>query len=36
MIKYDQSSVDDKFIASIISFIYLYFVIFFILTAFYL
>ena len=32
-IKYDQSSVDDKFIASIISFIYLYFVIFFILTA---
>jgi trk system potassium uptake protein TrkH len=33
MIKYDQSSVDDKFIASIISFIYLYFVIFFILTA---
>jgi len=33
IIKYDQSSVDDKFIASIISFIYLYFVIFFILTA---
>ena len=32
-IKYDQNSVDDKFIASIISFIYLYFVIFFALTA---
>jgi trk system potassium uptake protein TrkH len=32
-IKYDQNSVDDKFIASIISFIYFYFVIFFILTA---
>ena len=28
-----KSSVDDKFIASIISFIYLYFVIFFALTA---
>lgn len=33
VIKYDQNSVDDKFIASIISFIYLYFVIFFILAA---
>ncbi len=33
IIKYDQGSVDDKFIASIISFIYFYFVIFFILTA---
>ena len=33
VIKYDQSSVDDKFIASIISFIYFYFVIFFVLTA---
>jgi trk system potassium uptake protein TrkH len=33
LIKYDQSSVDDKFIASIISFIYFYFVIFFTLTA---
>jgi len=33
LIKYDQSSVDDKFIASIISFIYFYFVIFFALTA---
>ena len=33
MIKYDQNSVDDKFIASIISFIYFYFVIFFLLAA---
>ena len=33
VIKYDQGSVNDKFIASIISFIYFYFVIFFILTA---
>ena len=33
LIKYDQNSVDDKFIASIISFIYFYFVIFFVLTA---
>ena len=33
IIKYDQGSVDDKFIASIISFIYFYFVIFFALTA---
>ena len=33
VIKYDQSAVDEKFIASIISFIYFYIVIFFILTA---
>ena len=33
VIKYDQSTVDEKFIASIISFIYFYIVIFFILTA---
>ena len=33
VIKYDQNPVDDKFIASIISFIYLYFVIFFMLAA---
>ena len=33
VIKYDKNTVDDKFIASIISFIYFYFVIFFILTA---
>ena len=33
VIKYDQNSVDDKFIASIISFIYFYLVIFFILAA---
>ena len=33
IIKYDQGSVDDKFIASIISFIYFYFVIFFALAA---
>ncbi len=33
VIKYDQGSVDDKFIASVISFIYFYFVIFFILAA---
>ncbi len=31
--KYDQNPVDNKFIASIISFIYMYFVIFFVLTA---
>ena len=31
--KYDQNAVDNKFIASIISFIYMYFVIFFIITA---
>ena len=33
IIKYDKNSVDDKFMASIITFIYFYFVIFFILTA---
>ncbi|MDC3125990.1 TrkH family potassium uptake protein [Candidatus Pelagibacter sp.] len=33
LIKYDQSSVDEKFVASIISFIFFYFVIFFILAA---
>ncbi len=33
VIKYDQSAVDEKFIASIISFIYFYIVIFFILTV---
>ena len=33
VIKYDQSAVDEKFIASIISFIYFYIVIFFTLTA---
>jgi trk system potassium uptake protein TrkH len=33
LIKYDQNSIDNKFIASIISFIYLYFVIFFLITA---
>ncbi len=33
IIKYDQSAVDEKFIASIISFIYFYIIIFFILTA---
>ena len=33
VIKYDQSAVDEKFIASIVSFIYFYIVIFFILTA---
>ena len=33
IIKYDQSAVDENFIASIISFIYFYIVIFFILTA---
>ena len=34
IIKYDKSSVDDKFMASIISFIILYLVIFFFITAF--
>ena len=34
LIKYDKNTVDDKFMASIISFIFLYFVIFFIITAF--
>ena len=33
IIKYDQNSLDDKFIASIISFIFFYFVIFFILAT---
>ena len=33
VIKYNNTSIDDKFIGSIISFIFLYFVIFFILTA---
>jgi trk system potassium uptake protein TrkH len=33
ILKYDQNPVDNKFIASIISFIYMYLVIFFILTA---
>ncbi len=33
IIKYNQSSIDQKFISSIISFIFFYFVIFFILTA---
>ena len=33
IIKYDKNSVDDKFMASIISFIFLYLVVFFIITA---
>ena len=33
LLKYDRNTVDDKFIASIISFIYMYLVIFFIITA---
>ena len=33
VLKYDQNPIDDKFISSIISFIYMYFVIFFVLTA---
>ena len=33
IIKYDKNSVDDKFMASIISFIFLYLVIFFVITA---
>ena len=33
ILKYDRNAVDDKFIASIISFIYMYLVIFFIITA---
>ena len=36
LIKYDQNNVNDKFLASIISFIYLYLIIFFLITAFYL
>ena len=31
--KYDQNNIDNKFIGSIISFIYLYIIIFFIITA---
>jgi trk system potassium uptake protein TrkH len=34
IIKYDNNNVDDKFMSSIISFIYLYIAIFFIITAF--
>ena len=33
ILKYNQNPVDNKFIASIISFIYMYFIIFFIITA---
>ena len=33
VLKYNQNPVDNKFIASVISFIYLYFVVFFIITA---
>ncbi len=33
VLKYDQSPIDNKFISSIISFIYMYLIIFFILTA---
>ncbi len=33
VIKYDQNSINEKFISSIISFIFFYFVIFFVLTA---
>tara|TARA_B100000900_G_C20307932_1_gene604932 strand:- start:15 stop:737 length:723 start_codon:yes stop_codon:yes gene_type:complete len=33
ILKYNQNSVDDKFVASIISFIFMYFIIFFIITA---
>ena len=33
VLKYSKNAVDDKFVASIISFIYMYFVIFFIITA---
>ena len=33
VLKYDQNPVDNKFIASIISFIYMYFIIFFTITA---
>ena len=33
ILKYDRDTVDDKFVASIISFIYMYLVIFFIITA---
>jgi len=34
LIKYDKNTIDDKFMASIISFIFLYLVIFFLITAF--
>jgi len=34
VIKYDKNNVDDKFMASIISFIFLYLVVFFLITAF--
>ena len=34
VVKYDKNNVDDKFMASIISFIFLYLVIFFLITAF--
>ena len=33
VLKYSKNAVDDKFVGSIISFIYMYFVIFFIITA---
>ncbi len=33
ILKYDQNPIDNKFISSIISFIYMYFIIFFVLTA---
>ena len=33
ILKYNQSAVDDKFISSIISFIFMYLVIFFVITA---
>ena len=33
VLKYDQNPIDDKFISSIISFIYLYLIIFFLITA---
>ncbi len=33
VVKYDNSNIDDKFMASVISFIYLYIIIFFILTS---
>tara|TARA_Y100000992_G_scaffold212500_1_gene146229 strand:- start:475 stop:915 length:441 start_codon:yes stop_codon:yes gene_type:complete len=34
LIKYDKNTIDDKFMASIISFIFLYLVVFFFITAF--
>ena len=33
LIKYDKNNIDDKFMSSVISFIFLYIVIFFLLTA---